>query len=62
LAITLAFFLVSFPCAGFWLLGGAGLSRVLKNPHAHRLFNVAMGLLLAVSVVPPLIELWQFYF
>ncbi len=61
-AITLAFLLVAFPCVGAWLLFGAMLKTLLNQPLAQRLFNVAMGLILSLSVLPVLIEIWQFYF
>nr|WP_035481881.1 LysE family translocator [Gallaecimonas xiamenensis] len=61
LAISLAFLLVAFPCVGLWLVGGAGLRRVLTRAKAQRAFNIAMGLLLALSVLPVLVELWQYY-
>ncbi|WP_123422052.1 LysE family translocator [Gallaecimonas pentaromativorans] len=61
LAIALAFLVVAFPCVGLWLVAGAGLRRVLTQPLAQRIFNIAMGLLLVLSVVPVLMELWHYY-
>lgn len=61
-AITLAFLLVAFPCVGIWLLFGAVLKKVLNNPIAQRIFNLLMGLILLLSVMPVLLELWHYYF
>lgn len=60
-AITLAFLLVAFPCVGLWLVLGSVLRKILTNPIMQRIFNISMGLLLVASIVPVLIELWQFY-
>lgn len=56
--ITTAFLLVSFPCVGLWLTCGALLRTVLNQPLYQRLFNWAMALLLVLSVVPVLAELY----
>jgi len=45
------FFLVALPSGFVWLTFGATVQRVLRSPRRLRLFNVAMGLLLAVSIV-----------
>jgi threonine/homoserine/homoserine lactone efflux protein len=45
------FFLVSLPSGFVWLTFGATVQRVLRSPRRLRLFNVAMGLLLAISIV-----------
>lgn len=45
------FALAAAPSCAVWLLGGAALKRWLRAPRAARAFNVAMGLLLAASVV-----------
>lgn len=52
LLIAAIFFLVSFPCVGCWLFFGLGLKTVLKNANHQRLFNLAMALLLVLSIVP----------
>jgi len=62
ISITLAFLLVSFPCVGVWLVFGALLRKVLTQPLMQRIFNIAMALLLVLSIVPVLKELWHFYF
>ena len=50
--IGVAFGLVAVPCVGSWMLGGAGLRRLLTKPLYRRLFNWTMGILLALSVIP----------
>lgn len=60
--ITAAFLLVAFPCVGAWLLFGAALRVVLTKPLFQRIFNICMALILALSIVPVLLELWQYYF
>jgi threonine/homoserine/homoserine lactone efflux protein len=60
--ITLAFLLVAFPCVGLWLVCGAGLRSVLKKPILQRIFNISMAIILVLSIVPVLAEIWQYYF
>lgn len=50
------FMLASLPCCFVWLAFGAGAQRLLRTRRARRAFNVAMGLLLAGSVVLILLE------
>jgi threonine/homoserine/homoserine lactone efflux protein len=52
--IGLTFLLVSVPCVGSWMLGGAGLRKLLHKPLYRRMFNWTMGALLALSVIPML--------
>ncbi|MEP6223418.1 MAG: LysE family translocator, partial [Marinobacter sp.] len=52
--IGLTFLLVSVPCVGSWMLGGAGLRKLLRKPLYRRMFNWSMGALLALSVIPML--------
>jgi threonine/homoserine/homoserine lactone efflux protein len=52
LAIALVFGLVSMPCLLVWAGLGAGARRVLGDARRLRRFNVAMGALLALSVLP----------
>lgn len=59
--ITTAFLVVAFPCVGLWLIGGALLRKVLTKPLFQSLFNISMALILLLSVLPVLKELWQFY-
>jgi len=50
-ALGLVFVLASLPSCFPWLAAGAALQRVLRTPRAARTFNIAMGALLAASVV-----------
>lgn len=50
--IALSFVAIGGPCIVVWLLFGVGLKRLLNEPRHLRRFNLAMGLLLAASVVP----------
>ena len=45
------FFLVALPSGFVWLAFGATVQRALRSPGRLRTFNVAMGLLLAASIV-----------
>lgn len=60
--ITLAFLAVAFPCVGLWLIGGALLRRVLTKPVFQRIFNISMAIILILSVLPVISELWLYYF
>jgi threonine/homoserine/homoserine lactone efflux protein len=60
--ITLAFLLMAFPCVGLWLVCGAALRKVLTKPLFQRIFNISMAVILVLSIVPVLAELWQYYF
>jgi threonine/homoserine/homoserine lactone efflux protein len=57
--IVLAFFAMSFPCVGAWLVFGAMLQNLLQSARSQRVFNIVMGLILASSVVPMLVEEFQ---
>jgi len=50
-ALGLLFFLACLPSCLPWLAFGAVLQRVLRSERAFRLFSVAMGALLAASVI-----------
>lgn len=50
--ICVSFALITLPCAGIWLVFGAGLQRFLRDPLHRRIFNIAMALLLVASIVP----------
>jgi len=41
----------ALPSCFLWLAFGAAVQRVLRNPRGLRLFNIAMGALLALSIV-----------
>lgn len=45
------FVLVAVPSCGVWLVFGAAVQRILRTERAARRFNVAMGALLAASIV-----------
>jgi threonine/homoserine/homoserine lactone efflux protein len=45
------FLLASLPSCFVWLAFGAAVQRLLHAPRRLRIFNVAMGLLLALSIV-----------
>jgi len=45
------FFLASLPCCFVWLAFGAAAQRMLRAERARRTFNIAMGALLAGSVI-----------
>ncbi len=47
----LIFVAVGMPCMFAWLSFGAAMQRVLQTDRALRVFNVAMGLLLAATVL-----------
>lgn len=51
LAFGALFVLASLPCCFVWLAFGATAQRLLRTDRARRTFNVAMGLLLAGSVL-----------
>jgi len=54
--IFVVFLVVGMPCLMVWALLGSGAGRLLHSPARLRAFNVAMALLLVVSLVPVLIE------
>lgn len=52
LLLAVLFAAVSLPCLLVWAGFGVALRRVLSSPRAFRAFSVAMGALLAASVLP----------
>jgi threonine/homoserine/homoserine lactone efflux protein len=54
--IFVIFLLVGMPCLLVWALLGSGAGRLLRSPVQLRAFNVAMALLLVLSLLPVLIE------
>jgi threonine/homoserine/homoserine lactone efflux protein len=52
LMIAGAFALVGLPCTLVWALLGAGASRILRTGRALRGFNIAMAVLLVLSLIP----------
>jgi threonine/homoserine/homoserine lactone efflux protein len=59
--IALAFFVVSFPSVGVWLIFGAGLKKYLKSPKHQKIFNVSMAILLVGSILPVVKEVVDKY-
>ena len=55
--ICITFALITLPCAGVWLVSGAGLQRFLRDPAHLRVFNIAMALLLVASILPVIWEM-----
>ncbi len=55
--ICITFALITLPCAGVWLVSGAGLQRFLRDPGHLRAFNIAMALLLVASILPVVWEM-----
>lgn len=51
LGFSLLFVLAALPSCFIWLAFGASLQRILSTDRAARLFNVAMGVLLAGAVL-----------
>lgn len=60
--ISSAFLVVAFPCVGLWLVCGSALRKILTQPLFQRIFNITMAIILVLSIVPVLMEVWQFYF
>ncbi len=54
--MSISMFIICFPCTGIWLFFGKFLQRMLKNERHQRIFNGAMGLLLACSVILIFVE------
>lgn len=52
LVVALAFTLVNFPSVSIWTLFGMGLRRFLADERRLRAFNLAMGLLLLLTIWP----------
>ena len=57
LIICITFMVITIPCAGVWLVFGAGLQRFLRDPKHLQLFNIAMALLLVASILPVIWEM-----
>ncbi len=55
--VCISFALITFPCAGVWLVFGAGLQRFLREPKHLQRFNIAMALLLVASILPVIWEM-----
>ena len=57
LLIGAVFFLCTFPSAGTWLYFGHLLGEVINNPKQQKIFNVAMALLLLLSILPIVLDM-----
>ena len=57
LIVCITFTAITLPCAGVWLVFGAGLQRFLKDPDHLKIFNIVMALLLIASIMPVAWEL-----
>lgn len=51
------FLFITIPSAGIWLVFGAGLQHVLKDPKHLKIFNVSMAVLLVASILPVIRDL-----
>lgn len=52
--VMVLFSLINIPCIAAWTMFGVAMRRFLDRPAVLRAFNIAMGLLLALSLVPGL--------
>jgi threonine/homoserine/homoserine lactone efflux protein len=52
IVVAVTFMLTALPCAGVWLVFGAGMRRFLADPRHARWFNGMMAALLVASIVP----------
>ena len=52
ITIVLTYLVSGLICMGLWLWLGQGLQRFLKEEKRIRLFNMAMGFVLVLSVIP----------
>ena len=57
--ICTSFAVITFPCAGAWLVFGAGLQHFLKDPLHRKTFNIIMALLLIASILPVVWDMFQ---
>lgn len=55
--ICVTFMIITIPCAGIWLVFGAGLQHFLKDPGHLKIFNISMALLLIASILPVVWEM-----
>lgn len=55
--VTALFSLINIPCIAAWTVFGVAMRRFLDRPAVLRAFNIGMGVLLAVSLVPGLEDL-----
>jgi threonine/homoserine/homoserine lactone efflux protein len=56
-AMAVIFYVIGFPCICLWAGFGTAMRRVLSDPKRLRIFNVAMALLLVLSLYPIALKL-----
>jgi len=56
---ALVFAFAVLPCTLLWTLLGTGAARLLHSPRRLRVFNLAMAILLVVSMLPVVLDLRQ---
>ena len=56
LIVAGTFLVITIPSAGVWLIFGAGLQHVLRDPDHLRIFNISMAILLVASILPVIWE------
>lgn len=56
-AMAAVFYVIGFPCICLWAGFGTAMRDVLSDPKRLRIFNVAMALLLVVSLYPIMLRL-----
>ncbi|MES2825925.1 MAG: LysE family translocator [Pseudomonadota bacterium] len=54
ISVVLVYFFMSFICMGFWLKLGQSLQHILKEGRRIHYFNIAMAVLLVLSILPML--------
>ena len=57
LIVAGTFLLITIPSAGVWLIFGAGLQHLLRDPGHLRIFNISMAVLLVASILPVIWEM-----
>ena len=55
--VALTFVAVGAPCIFAWTAAGVGMRRLLDRPGVLKAFNIAMALVLVLSLVPTVLEL-----
>jgi threonine/homoserine/homoserine lactone efflux protein len=55
--VAVTFMVVGAPCIFAWTVAGVGMRRFLDRPGVFRAFNIGMALVLALSLVPTIVEL-----
>ncbi len=61
LFIALTFFILGAPCVCIWLFFGVGLKKYMTEPRHLKRFNISMALLLVLSILPAINELFESY-